>query len=170
MTDQTTNGPTTRQGYFGKYRGTVSNNVDPMSRGRVQVQVPAVYGTNTLNWALPSVPFAGSGVGFYMIPPVGANIWVEFEGGNIDAPIWSGCFWGEGECPGQTPMIKIIKTQAATITLDEVNASAPVVIETQAGDRITITAQGVTVESASGAKVELSGPKVSVNSGALEVM
>lgn len=67
-------------------------------------------------------------------------------------------------------MVKIIKTQAATITLDEVNASAPVVIETQAGNRITITAQGVTVESASGARIELSGPKVSVNSGALEVM
>ncbi|MFC3571253.1 phage baseplate assembly protein V [Paracoccus sp. TOH] len=163
------NEQTTRAGYFGKYRGTVSNNTDPLQKGRLQVQVPAVYGTNTLNWAMPSVPFAGSGVGFYLIPPVGANIWVEFEGGNIDAPIWSGCFWGEGECPGQTPMVKIIKTQAATITLDEVNSSAPLVIETPSGNRITITAQGITLESSGGAKVELSGPKVTVNSGALEV-
>lgn len=159
-----------RQGYFGKYRGTVSNNVDPSQMARLQVSVPAVYGTNTLNWALPSVPFAGDGEGFYFIPAVGANIWVEFEGGNIDTPIWSGCFWGDGECPGSMPQTKILKTGAATITFDEVNASAPLKIETKAGDCITITANGVTIESASGAKIELSGPKVSVNNGALEVI
>ena len=100
---------------------------------------------------------------------IGTNIWVEFEGGNIDAPIWAGCFWGDGDCPGQLPQVKIIKTQAATITLDEVNAASPVVIETPSGNRITITAQGITLESASGAKVELSGPQVSINNGALEV-
>lgn len=170
MNDHAANNQTSRTGYFGKYRGTVANNIDPMQRGRLQVQVPAVYGDAALNWALPSVPLAGPGIGTYLIPPIGANIWVEFEGGHIDAPIWAGCFWGEGECPGQVPQIKIIKTQAATITLDEVNAAAPVVIETPGGNRITITAQGITLESASGAKVELSGPKVSVNSGALEVL
>ncbi|MFO1139877.1 MAG: phage baseplate assembly protein V [Paracoccus sp. (in: a-proteobacteria)] len=162
-------GTSTRSGYFGKYRGKVANNIDPMQRGRMQVEVPAIYGDNRLNWALPSVPFAGSGHGFYMIPAIGTNIWVEFEGGNIDTPIWSGCFWAEGECPGQLPQVKIIKTQAATITLDEINPASPVVIETAAGNRITITAQGITLESAGGARVELSGPQVSVNSGALEV-
>ena len=156
--------------YFGKYRGTVANNIDPMQKGRLQVAVPAVYGTNQLTWALPCTPFAGSGYGLYMIPDIGTNIWVEFEGGDINAPIWSGCFWGDGECPGQLPQIKIIKTQAATITLDEVNPASPVVIETPSGNRITISAQGITLESASGAKVELSGPQVSVNNGALEVV
>ena len=158
-----------RSGYFGKYRGKVANNIDPMQKGRLQVEVPAVYGTNRLNWALPCVPFAGKGHGFYMIPDIGTNIWVEFEGGNIDAPIWAGCFWGDGDCPGQLPQVKIIKTQAATITLDEVNAASPVVIETPSGNRITITAQGITLESAAGAKVELTGPQVKINNGALEV-
>ena len=160
----------TRQGYFGKYRGTVSNNVDPLQKGRLQVSVPAVYGSNTLNWALPSVPFAGDGEGLYFVPAVGANIWVEFEAGDIDSPIWSGCFWGDGECPGTMPQTKLLKTRAATITLDELNPSAPLVIETSAGNRITITATGVTLESTSGAVVELSGPKVSINNGALEVL
>jgi uncharacterized protein involved in type VI secretion and phage assembly len=128
-------------GYFGKYRGLVANNIDPSSKGRLQVSVPAVYGSNTMNWALPCTPYAGPQQGFYFIPPVGANIWVEFEGGNLNAPIWSGCFWGDGECPGGL-----------------------------AGDRITITAQGIRLESASGATVELSGPQVSINNGALEVM
>ena len=160
----------TRQGYFGKYRGAVANNVDPLQRGRLQVRVPAVHGGNTLAWALPSVPFAGDGEGFFFLPEVGTGIWVEFEAGDIDSPIWSGCFWGDGECPGTLPQTKILKTKAATITLDELNPSAPVVVETSAGNRVTITASGVKLESASGAVIELSGPKVTINNGALEVL
>lgn len=65
--------------FFGKYRGKVENNIDPMQLGRVQVKVPAVLGDGTMSWAMPCVPYAGSGVGFFAIPPNGANIWVEFE-------------------------------------------------------------------------------------------
>lgn len=155
---------------YGKYRGTVVNNVDPMTKGRVQVQVPAVYGTNTLNWALPCTPYGGAQEGFFFIPPIGANIWVEFEGGDIDFPIWSGCFWGDGECPGGLPQTKILKTPVATVTIDELNPAAPVTITTVPGDTVTITATGVTLQSASGAKVELTGPQVSINNGALEVI
>ena len=56
-------------------------------------------GTGTQSWAYPSVPYAGLQTGFYAIPPVGANVWVEFEGGDPDHPIWTGCFWGPGEAP-----------------------------------------------------------------------
>ena len=155
---------------FGKYRGTVAGNLDPKQMGRLQVQVPAVYGTNTLNWALPAVPYAGPNQGFYMIPPVGANIWVEFEGGDINSPIWTGCFWGEGQCPGTLAETKIIKTPTVTITLDEINVAAPAMIETASGSKITLTATGATIETSSGAKVELAGPKVTINDGALEVI
>lgn len=154
---------------YGKYRGQVVNNTDPKQMGRLQVRVPAVYGDNTLNWAMPSVPYAGPDQGVFLIPPPGANLWVEFEGGDINAPIWSGCFWGEGECPGTLALTKIIKTPAATLTLDELNPAAPVILETVAGAKITFTATGITIETASGAKLELSGPKVTVNNGALEV-
>ncbi|MEM9268374.1 MAG: baseplate assembly protein, partial [Pseudomonadota bacterium] len=84
-------------------------------------------------------------------------------------PIWSGCFWGQGECPGQTPFTKLIKTPVATITLDEAMPQAPVVIETETGNKITITAQGITLETSGGAKIEMTGPQVNVNSGALEI-
>ena len=97
------------------------------------------------------------------------NIWVEFEGGNIDTPIWSGCFWAEANARTRLPQVKIIKTQAATITLDEINPHKP------RGDqgpppnnRITITA-GDHAGKRGRRQVELSGPQVSVNSGALEV-
>ncbi len=155
---------------YGKYRGTVTNNMDPDQRGRLQVEVPAVYGSNTLNWAMPCVPYAGPDEGFFMIPPIGAKIWVEFEGGAINAPIWSGCFWGLGEAPGSFPQTKLLKTPVATVTLDELNPAAPVVIETTAGNKITISASGMTLETSGGAKIEMTGAQVNVNSGALEVV
>ena len=92
--------------FFGKYRGKIENNIDPMLQGRVQVSVPAVLGDGSLAWAMPCVPYAGSGVGLFMIPPVGTNIWVEFESGNPDYPIWAGCFWGTGEAPAQPAILK----------------------------------------------------------------
>ncbi|MCR9088144.1 MAG: phage baseplate assembly protein V [Rhodobacteraceae bacterium] len=154
---------------FGKYRGQVVNNIDPQGQGRVQVSVPAIYGTNTLNWAMPCVPYAGPGVGLHLIPPVGANVWVEFEGGDIDYPIWAGAFWGQGECPSRLPTEKLLVTSVATLTFDDANPAAPVVIETPSG-RIVITQSGITLEASTGASVELSGPKVSINNGALEVI
>lgn len=154
---------------FGKYRGRVINNVDPERRGRLQVEVPAVYEDNTLNWALPCVPFAGPGVGLYLIPPIGANIWVEFEGGDIDYPIWSGCFWGTGECPATAFTEKTLVTDVATLRLDDINVAQPVLIETPTG-RFVITQSGITLEGVGGARIELTGPNTNLNNGALEVI
>ncbi|MCC7131454.1 MAG: hypothetical protein IT352_02360 [Gemmatimonadales bacterium] len=84
--------------FFGKYRGAVVANIDPLKLGRVKVQVPAVHGEETL-WAMPCVPLAGRKSGFVISPEVGAHIWVEFEGGDPAYPIWSGCFWGNDEYP-----------------------------------------------------------------------
>ncbi|MGK7902085.1 MAG: phage baseplate assembly protein V [Hormoscilla sp.] len=85
--------------YFGKYRGTVKNNQDPNKLGRLQVSVPSVLDTDNQNWALPCVPYAGKDIGMFTIPPKGAKVWVEFEGGNRERPIWTGCFWGDKELP-----------------------------------------------------------------------
>ena len=68
-----------------------------MQRGRVQVSVPAVLGDGQLSWAEACVPYAGDSVGLFVVPPVGANVWVEFEGGDPAYPILGGCFWGPGE-------------------------------------------------------------------------
>ena len=110
--------------FFGKYRGKVAGNKDPMSLGRIQVQVPAVLGSGRQSWAMPCVPYAGKKVGFYAIPPVGANVWVEFEGGNPDYPIWSGCFWDSNEVPANPalPEVKVFKTEAITLTMSDLGA------------------------------------------------
>jgi len=85
--------------FFGKYRGLVESPLDPQGLGRVQVSVPDVLGDGRLAWAMPCAPFAGPGIGFFAIPPRGAKVWVEFERGDPDYPIWSGGFWGLGEAP-----------------------------------------------------------------------
>lgn len=74
--------------YYGKFRGVVVNAADPMSKGRLQVSVPAVMG-GAAAWATACVPYPTGGARFG-VPPVGSSVWVEFEAGNVDHPIWSG--------------------------------------------------------------------------------
>lgn len=157
--------------YFGKYRGKVVNNIDPMSQGRVQVSVPAVLGDGQMSWAMPCAPYAGSGVGFFTVPPVDANVWVEFEGGDANFPILAGCFWGSGEAPASpaVPFKKVLKTDTATLTLDDTPGAGGVTIELTSGMKISMTLQGIEIDNGMGGKLKLSGPQVSINDGALEV-
>jgi uncharacterized protein involved in type VI secretion and phage assembly len=158
--------------FFGKYRGKVENNLDPLQRGRLQVSVPAVLGGGTLSWAMPCAPFAGNKVGFFALPPRGANVWVEFEGGDPNYPIWCGCFWGQGEAPA-TPALeakKVIKTENNTITIDDTPGVGGIILETKMGMKISITSTGIEITNGQGGSIKLTGPKVSVNNGALDVI
>jgi hypothetical protein len=161
--------------FFGKYRGTVEQNIDPLQMGRVQVSVPAVLGGGRLSWAMPSVPYAGPQVGLFAIPPVGANVWVEFEGGDPDYPIWSGCFWGAGELPlPALAEIKFLKTDGAKVTLNDLPGAGGVTIEVgppvvPTPLRITLGASGIEISNLA-ASVKLSPVSVSLNNGALEVI
>lgn len=157
--------------FFGKYRGKVENNIDPLQQGRVQVSVPAVLGDGRLSWAMPCVPFAGNSVGLFLVPPTGANVWVEFEGGDPDYPIWSGCFWAPGEVPASPALaeMKVWKTATATITINDVPGAGGITIETTTGARIAISAIGIEIVNGQGASIKLTGPQISLNDGALEV-
>lgn len=157
--------------FFGKYRGKVENNIDPLQQGRLQVSVPAVLGEGRMSWAMPCVPFAGNGVGLFLVPPTGANVWVEFEGGNPDYPIWSGCFWGPGEVPASPAVaeMKVWKTATGTITMNDLPGIGGITIETTTGARIAITATGIEITNGQGAMIKLTGPQITLNDGALEV-
>jgi hypothetical protein len=158
--------------YYGKYRGKVENNVDPLLSGRVQVSCPAVLGKGRMSWALPSAPYAGSGVGFFAIPPNGANVWVEFEGGNTDYPIWGGCFWELGEFPGDMAIAqkKVFKTENATLTLSDLPGPlGGVTIETKDGKKITMSTLSIEITDGKWS-VKITPTSVSINGGALEVM
>ena len=114
--------------FFGKYRGKVANNLDPMKLGRVQVEVPAVLGMGRTSWAMPCVPYAGMQVGFFAMPTIGTNVWVEFEGGDPDYPIWSGCFWGAGELPvlATAPTVKLLQLPGINVLMNELTSTVKV--------------------------------------------
>jgi hypothetical protein len=106
--------------YFGKYRGKVIDNVDPLFLARIMAEVPAISEIPT-SWAMPCVPYAGMEVGLYAIPPIGANVWIEFEAGNPNYPIWTGCFWEEGQVPLGAPLpgMTILKTECITLIIND---------------------------------------------------
>ena len=93
------------QKFFGKYRGTVVNNVDVMQMGRIQAIVPDVSSVALTSWCMPCVPVAGIQTGVFTVPPIGAGVWIEFEQGDPDYPIWAGCYWGSpAEVPAMAPV------------------------------------------------------------------
>ena len=162
--------------FFGKYRGTVANNVDPLLLGRVQVSVPAVLGSGRLSWAMPCMPYAGSQVGWFLVPPMGANVWVEFEAGDPDYPILAGCFWGAGEVPASpaTALMKVFKTDGVTLTVSDVPGGGGFTLEVN--PPVVATALKMVFDSSGielingNASVKLTPASVSVNQGALEVV
>lgn len=156
--------------FYGKYRGKVTNNNDPEQRGRVQVSVPAVFGDFMFNWALPSVPYAGQQNAFYAIPPRDANVWVEFEAGDPEKPIWSGCFWGTGEVPATalaaaptTPHLLFQTTGQTTLQVsDATGPTGGIMLKTAAGAKITINDTGITITNGQGATIQLTGSSVTI--------
>lgn len=154
-----------------KHRGIVVDNVDPLGQGRLRVRVADVF-PNEDRFALPALPLAAPDGGFLLRPPIGASVWVEFEEGDPDRPIWSGCFWAAGEMPPElgSPQRKAIKTESFELILDDGPAGgATLAVTTGPGLRIALRAGGVEISGA-GAKITLEGPIVSFNDGALEVI
>lgn len=162
--------------FFGKYRGKVTGNTDPRQLARLQVTCPAVLGEGRSSWALPSAPYAGDGVGFFALPPVGANVWVEFEAGDPDYPIWSGCFWDTGQVP-VTPAgadMKVLRTAGMTLSVNDTPGAGGVTLEVSSPVvstplKISLTSSGIELTNGS-ASVKLTALSVSVNDGALEVV
>ncbi len=156
--------------YYGKYRGIVTNNQDPKNLGRLKARVPKVLVGVETGWALPAAPFAGNEMGLFTVPPPDSGVWIEFEAGNVSCPIWSGCWWGDGQLPNQaTPAIRVLKTVSGhTITLDDTDGSEKVEVTDKNGAKIVMDQSGVEI-SKGGQKVKLSRNSVTVNDGALEV-
>lgn len=162
--------------FYGKYRGTVEVNFDPLGLGRVQVSVPDVLGDETMAWAMPCLPGAGPGVGLFTIPPEKANVWVEFERGDPDYPIWSGGFWGLGDAPatlGPTQQMTHVWAgdQFRLELMDAPGLGAITLSITTAAGEATLTAESsaMTLKFA-GNTVSLAMDGVSINGSNLKVM
>ncbi|HYG09239.1 MAG TPA: phage baseplate assembly protein V [Pyrinomonadaceae bacterium] len=162
--------------FYGKYRGTVTDIQDPLMMGRVRAKVPDVLGDQESGWAMACVPFGGSGMGFFALPKVGAGVWIEFEHGDPDYPIWTGCWFGSmAELPPEllAPPYKkvLLKTEGGhSIVLDDTPGVGGITLETSGGQKIVLNAMGVEITSGQGGTIKITGPQVSVNDGALEVI
>ena len=85
--------------FFGKYRAQVVDVQDPQYRGRIRVMCPRVLGTAKSSWCEPCVPVAYDKGGDFAIPKIGEFVWVEFEEGNPNKPIYTGGLWSNYNSP-----------------------------------------------------------------------
>lgn len=174
---QDTASTTDQRLYLGKYRGTVVNNIDPQQIGRLQVNVADVP-LALSSWAMPCFPFAGQDAGAWMIPIIGTGVWVEFEQGDPDFPIWTGCFYGSAlsvptEAKAGVPASPnvVLKTTAkhAFSISDLPGPAGGFKLQTLTGALIAVNDAGITISNGKGATIQLTGPTVTINNGALTV-
>lgn len=164
---------------LGKYRGTVANNIDPLQIGRIQVMVPDVAGFIPSTWAMPCLPLAGLNNGLFTVPMIGSGVWVEFERGDPDYPIWVGGFWGSA---AEVPVLaRTVPPGVSGITLqtplknglvisDMPGPTGGILIQTATGAMISVSDVGIIISNGKGAVINLTGPTVDVNLGALTVI
>ncbi|MGO4700726.1 phage baseplate assembly protein V [Dyella sp. 2RAB6] len=164
--------------YYGKYRGTVLQNVDPEQLGRIQATVPDVSGLLPTSWAMPCVPFAGKQNGVYLVPQIGAGVWIEFEQGDPDYPIWTGGFWGiAAEVPAlalagnpASPSVVLQSGLQNTISISDLpGPTGGILLKATTGAMIMVNEIGITISNGQGATIVLAGPTVTINNGALVV-
>jgi len=165
--------------YYGKYRGTVINNVDPLQIGRLMVQIPDVSNVIPSTWALPCLPFGGIQSGFYAVPDIGAGVWIEFEHGDSDYPVWVGTYWGSAAevpalvlaAPPGVPQVVIQTMGQNTLMISDVpGPTGGILLKATTGAMISISDTGIIISNGQGATIAMTGPAVTINEGALEVI
>jgi len=170
------------QNFLGKYRATVLNNVDPEMRGRLMLSIPDVLGVVPSTWAEPCTPLAGPTgppMGVYMVPPIGAGIWVEFEQGDPDFPIWVGCRWGgqsdipplaQAGLPISPNIVMQTAGQNSFVISDLPGPTGGLMLKSATGASIIVNDTGIYIQNGKGASLIMTGPTVTINNGALVVM
>lgn len=88
--------------FYGKYRAKVVDIRDPEKRGRIRVMCPKVLGNAKSAWCEPCIPIAYDLGGDFALPKIGEFVWIEFEAGNADKPIYIGGLWSTDKTPSPT--------------------------------------------------------------------
>ena len=165
--------------YFGKFRATVVNNVDPLQIGRIQVMCPDVSSLVPTTWAMPCVPVAGINMGVFTVPMPGAGVWIEFEQGDPNFPIWVGGYWGlAAEVPLLAHLVPpgvpgfTIQTMLKNgiVISDTPGPTGGIQIQTTTGAMISVSDVGIIISNGKGAIISMLGPAVDINAGALTVI
>ena len=165
--------------FYGKFRGTVVNNVDPEQRGRIQVMVADVSGFALSSWAMASFPVGGLQMGIFCVPMIGSGVWIEFEQGDLDYPVWTGIFYGSAaEVPAMAHLIPpgvpgiVLQTvlQNSILISDVPGPTGGIMLKSTTGAMILINELGITISNGQGAIIQMTGPSVVINAGALTII
>ena len=118
-------------------------------------------------------------MGVYMVPPIGAGVWVEFEQGDPDYPIWTGCYYGSAaEVPAlalagnpASPSIVLQTTAQNTLVISDLpGPTGGIMLKSTTGATLIVNDTGIYIQNGKGASLIMTGPTVTVNNGALAVV
>jgi hypothetical protein len=168
--------------FYGKYRGTVINNVDPELRGRIIAMAPDVLGVVPTSWCEPCVPLAGPTgppMGTYFVPPIGAGVWIEFEQGDPNYPIFSGCRFGVASdvptlalagLPVSPSIVLQTAGQNAIAISDLPGPTGGIMLKSLTGATLIVNDTGIYIQNGKGAMITMVGPAVAINNGAMTII
>lgn len=151
-------------------------------RGRLLLTVPDVLSLIPSSWAEPCVPLAGPTgppMGVYMVPPIGAGVWVEFEHGDANYPIWVGCRWGASSdvpplahagLPISPNLVFQTAGQNSLVISDLPGPTGGIMLKSPTGASIIVNDTGIYIQNGKGASIVMTGPSVTINNGALAII
>jgi uncharacterized protein involved in type VI secretion and phage assembly len=143
------------------------------------VIVPGVSTFIPTSFAMPCLPLAGKQMGSFMLPQIGSGVWVEFEQGDPDYPIWSGCFWGSAaEVPAlalagnpASPSIVLQSGLQNTLMVSDLpGPTGGIMLKSTTGASLIVNDTGIYIQNGKGASITMIGPTITVNQGALTVI
>jgi hypothetical protein len=165
--------------FYGVFRGTVVNNIDPLNMGRIIAIVPDVGGLTPTTYAMPCIPIAGKQMGTFMVPQIGAGVWIQFEAGDPDRPVWTGGWWGSAAevpalalagIPGDPNYVIQTTLQNAIVVSDLAGPTGGIMLKSTTGATIIVNDTGIYIQNGKGASIVMTGPTVTINAGALVVV
>jgi len=156
-------------GLIGIYAATVQK---VHQDGRLDVTVPAIYdqtAPESCATARPCFPYA-----HFFVPKEGDLVWVAFEGGDPDAPVWLGAWYAKDSVPKEAdadpPVKRVIKTPAGhLVILDDTKDKEQVIVADKTGNRIELRTDGVLIKCAQNLTIDASGKQIEIKASSVAV-
>lgn len=157
------------QPVFGKYPGVVLDNAaleDQPHRGDLLVEIPGILEEEPGGQGLQPLQAIAKPCftnGFFFIPEIGTQVWIEFAAGEITQPIWVGIWYPNEKVPvtlddeNPTEFQKIIRTASGhLLQIDDTEGEEKIDLLHKSGTHVSISPEGhVTIEHAEGAIFEM---------------